>query len=131
MTLLGQAVPLVLAGAVIVAAVVSLRRGEWPRWDRPSPFVRATRRLLPPTPRPGQIVELERIVEVAGWDAMRVHAQLRPIVREIAAAASGASPGAARRGRRRRGRAARRTGLGPGPAGSASADAAARARPAI
>jgi hypothetical protein len=64
----------VLAGAGLALCVALLPTAPTRRY-RPQP--------TPASPRPGQLVALERLVVTAGTSAMQVHAYLRPRLIEI------------------------------------------------
>jgi hypothetical protein len=65
----------VLAAIGLTVCVALLPRG---------PAVRRRSRPVPASPRPGQLVALERLAVTAGTSAMQVHAYLRPRLIEIA-----------------------------------------------
>jgi hypothetical protein len=66
----------VLAGIGLAVCVALIPAG---------PTRRPRARPAPPSPRPGQLVALERMVVTAGASAVQVHAYLRPRLIEITA----------------------------------------------
>lgn len=74
MTLVAEIVLVVLAG-VAVATCVSLL-------PAPLPLLRR-RSVAPGSPRPQQLVALERLVTTAGASAVSLHAYLRPLLIEV------------------------------------------------
>jgi hypothetical protein len=74
---LASEITLVLVAAVAAAICIALVPAGSPR----------SRQTAPNEPsRPDQLIKLERLAALAGTDAMQVHAYLRPLLGEIAAA---------------------------------------------